>query len=89
MEIPSLKKPQLNIFRRGERKRNIYIQFKDLCIKYIPEMINAGINSLKVEGRMKTLICGKRSRNLQKVIDDYFCDPQLYEEQAFVQGGTE
>lgn len=65
-----------------ENERGTYIfNSKDLCmVEYIPEMINAGINSLKVEGRMKTaLYVATVAGTYRKAIDDYFCDPQLYE----------
>lgn len=65
-----------------ENDRGTYIfNSKDLCmIEYIPELVNAGINSLKVEGRMKTaLYVATVARSYRKAIDDYFDDPDLYE----------
>ena len=65
-----------------ENERGTYIfNSKDLCmIEYIPEMINAGINSFKVEGRMKTaLYVATVAGVYRKAIDDYFEDPKLYE----------
>ncbi|NLL72284.1 MAG: U32 family peptidase [Clostridiales bacterium] len=65
-----------------EDDRGTYIfNSKDLCmIEYIPEMIKAGINSLKVEGRMKTaLYVATVARTYRKAIDDYFEDPAIYE----------
>ena len=54
---------------------------KDLCmIEYIPEL-EMGIDSLKVEGRMKTaLYVATVAGSYRRAIDDYFNDPQLYEE---------
>ena len=66
-----------------ENERGTYIfNSKDLCmIEYIPEMVKAGINSLKVEGRMKTaLYVATVAGTYRKAIDDYFKDPKLYEE---------
>ena len=39
-----------------ENERGTYIfNSKDLCmVEYIPEMMDAGIDSFKIEGRMKT-----------------------------------
>ncbi len=35
----------------------IFLTQKDLCmIEHIPEMIDAGIDSFKIEGRMKTAL---------------------------------
>ena len=65
-----------------EDDRGTYIfNSKDLCmIEYIPEMIKVGINSLKVEGRMKTaLYVATVARTYRKAIDDYFEDPAIYE----------
>ena len=40
------------------RDRGTYIfNSKDLCmVEYIPEMMDAGIDSFKIEGRMKTAL---------------------------------
>lgn len=65
-----------------ENDRGTYIfNSKDLCmIEYIPDIVEAGINSLKVEGRMKTaLYVATVARTYRKAIDDYFEDPKLYE----------
>ncbi len=53
---------------------------KDLCmIEYIPEMIEAGIDSFKIEGRMKTaLYVATVARTYRKAIDDYLKDEKLY-----------
>ncbi len=65
-----------------ESEKGTYIfNSKDLCmIEYIPELVQAGINSFKVEGRMKTaLYVATVARTYRKAIDDYFNDPQEYE----------
>ncbi len=65
-----------------ENERGTYIfNSKDLCmIDHIPELVKAGINSFKVEGRMKTaLYVATVARTYRKAIDDYFTDPVLYE----------
>ena len=52
-----------------ENERGTYIfNSKDLCmIQYIPEILDAGIDSLKIEGRMKTaLYVATSCKNLQK-----------------------
>ena len=47
----------------------------------IPELIDAGIDSLKIEGRMKTaLYVATVARTYRKAIDDYKKDPKLYEQ---------
>ena len=64
-----------------ENERGTYIfNSKDLCmIEHIPELIDAGIDSLKIEGRMKTaLYVATVARTYRRAIDDYQKDPELY-----------
>ena len=66
-----------------ENERGTFIfNSKDLCmIEHIPDLINAGIDSFKIEGRMKTaLYVATVARTYRKAIDDYLKDPALYEE---------
>ena len=65
-----------------ENERGTYIfNSKDLCmIDHIPEMIDAGIDSFKIEGRMKTaLYVATVARTYRAAIDDYLKDPAVYE----------
>lgn len=65
-----------------ENERGTYIfNSKDLCmLEHIPELVKAGINSFKVEGRMKTaLYVATVARTYRKAIDEYYADPALYE----------
>ncbi len=65
-----------------ENERGTYIfNSKDLCmIEHIPEMIEAGIDSFKIEGRMKTaLYVADVARTYRKAIDDYFESPKKYQ----------
>ena len=64
-----------------ENERGTYIfNSKDLCmIEHIPEMIDAGINSFKIEGRMKTaLYVACVARTYRKAIDDYLESEEKY-----------
>lgn len=64
-----------------ENERGTYIfNSKDLCmIGHIPEMIDAGIDSFKIEGRMKTaLYVAAVARTYRKAIDDYFESEDKY-----------
>lgn len=66
-----------------ENERGTYIfNSKDLCmIEYIPELIEAGIDSFKIEGRMKTaLYVATVARTYRRAIDDYLQSPELYRE---------
>ena len=60
-----------------ENERGTYIfNSKDLCmIEYLPQMIEAGIDSLKVEGRMKSLLyAASVARTYRMAIDDHFSE---------------
>lgn len=64
-----------------ENERGTYIfNSKDLCmIEHIPDLVEAGIDSFKIEGRMKTaLYVAAVARTYRKAIDDFFTDPELY-----------
>ena len=66
-----------------ENERGTYIfNSKDLCmIEHIPELIEAGIDSFKIEGRMKTaLYVATVARTYRKAIDDYLTSPEKYKE---------
>lgn len=65
-----------------ENERGTYIfNSKDLCmIEHIPELIDAGIDSFKIEGRMKTaLYVAVVSRTYRQAVDDYLEDPEKYQ----------
>lgn len=54
----------------------------DLCmVGHIPELINAGIDSFKIEGRMKTaLYAATVARTYRKAIDDYMESEEKYQD---------
>lgn len=65
-----------------ENERGTYIfNSKDLCmIEHIPELMESGIDSFKIEGRMKTaLYVATVARTYRKAIDDYLESPELYQ----------
>lgn len=64
-----------------ENERGTYIfNSKDLCmIEHIPEMISAGIDSFKIEGRMKTaLYVATVARTYRRAIDDCLESEEKY-----------
>ena len=64
-----------------ENERGSYIfNSKDLCmIEHIPELLEAGIDSFKIEGRMKTaLYVAAVARTYRKAIDDCLRSQELY-----------
>ncbi|MBR3898546.1 MAG: U32 family peptidase [Bacilli bacterium] len=54
---------------------------KDLCLaRYIPEIINLGVDSLKIEGRMRSIYyIATVIKVYRKLIDDYCQNPKEYE----------
>lgn len=65
-----------------ENERGTYIfNSKDLCmVEHVPEMIEAGIDSFKIEGRMKTaLYVATVARTYRRAIDDYRKSPECYQ----------
>jgi len=66
-----------------ENERGTYIfNSKDLCmIEHIPEMLDAGIDSFKIEGRMKTaLYVATVARTYRRAIDGALTSKEAYEE---------
>ena len=64
-----------------ENERGTYIfNSKDLCmIEHIPAICQAGIDSLKIEGRMKTaLYVATVARTYRKALDDYYESEEKY-----------
>lgn len=64
-----------------EDDRGTYIMnSKDLCLlEHLPELIEAGISSFKIEGRMKSVFyVATVVSAYRKVIDAYFDDPESY-----------
>lgn len=65
-----------------ENERGTYIfNSKDLCmIEHIPDLVDAGIDSFKIEGRMKTaLYVATVARTYRIAIDDYLESPEKYQ----------
>jgi len=65
-----------------EDDRGSYIfNSKDLCmIEHIPEIIESGIDSLKIEGRMKSInYVASTVKVYREAIDSYYASPENYE----------
>ena len=65
-----------------EDSRGTYIlNSNDLCmLKYIPDIIDAGVSSAKIEGRMKSVFyVATVVSAYRKAIDSYYDDPDNYE----------
>ncbi|QSX09620.1 U32 family peptidase [Alkalibacter rhizosphaerae] len=66
-----------------EDERGTYIfNAKDLCLIHrIPELIRAGVDSFKIEGRMKSLFYVSTVTNVyRQAIDAFMADPEGYKE---------
>ena len=66
-----------------ENERGTFIfNSKDLCmVEHMEDILTSGIDSLKIEGRMKTaLYVATVARTYRMAIDDYFENPKKYEE---------
>ncbi len=64
-----------------EDERGTYLyNSRDLCmIEHVPELVDACLDSWKIEGRMKTaLYVATVTRAYRQAIDDYFEDPEKY-----------
>ncbi|WP_125154650.1 peptidase U32 family protein [Clostridium rectalis] len=68
-------------FKVNEDDKGTYIfNSKDLCmIKYIPDLVEAGINSLKIEGRMKSsYYVAAVVKSYREALDSYLSNPKEY-----------
>lgn len=66
---------------RQEEKRYVHLlNSKDLCmIDHIPDLMDAGIDSFKIEGRMKNILyVASVTRAYRKAIDEYMENPAIY-----------
>lgn len=66
-----------------ENERGTYLfNSKDLCmIGHIPDLVNAGIDSFKIEGRMKTaLYIATVARTYRRALDDYLESEEKYKQ---------
>ncbi|MCI9595167.1 MAG: U32 family peptidase [Lachnospiraceae bacterium] len=66
-----------------ENERGTFVfSSRDLCmIEHIPELMEAGIDSFKIEGRMKTaLYVAAVARTYRRAMDDFVKEPGLYRE---------
>ncbi|WAW15632.1 peptidase U32 family protein [Peptostreptococcus equinus] len=63
-----------------DERGTFFFNSKDLCmIEYIPQIIDAGITSLKIEGRMKTAYyVATVVRAYRMALDEYYKNPQSW-----------
>ena len=63
-----------------DERGTYFFNSKDLnMIRHIPELIKAGADSIKIEGRMKSVFyAAMTTRSYRNAIDSYYNDPQNY-----------
>ncbi|MFR1028412.1 MAG: peptidase U32 family protein [Clostridium sp.] len=66
---------RVNICRLRKTRGTYIFNSKDLCmIEHIPELVEAGVDSFKIEGRMKTALYVAVVARTYRQVDDYFED---------------
>jgi len=75
------KRPGIYMPIHEDEKGTYIFNSKDLCmLEHVPELVDAGITSFKIEGRMKTAYyVATVVKAYRDAIDDYFKDPKIYE----------
>ena len=78
------KRPDLPIPIEQTELGTFIMSSKDMCtIEHIPELIEAGINSFKIEGRMKSVYYTSLITNAYRIaIDAFYADPEGYKVDA-------
>jgi len=74
------KRPDEQMEITEDQQGSYILNSKDLCmIEYIPELVGAGINSFKIEGRMKSVhYVATVVRAYRRALDSYLGDPDNY-----------
>ena len=71
----------MEIYDDEDGKGSFILNSKDMCmIKHIPQIVESGIMSFKIEGRMKTPhYVATATKTYKEALEDYLADPALYE----------
>ena len=79
-KIVEEKRPDIPLPIEENELGTFIMSSKDMCtVELIPELIKAGINSFKIEGRMKSAYYTALVTNAYRIaIDDYFKNPDEY-----------
>lgn len=74
------KRPDMPIPLEGNERGTFIMSSKDMCtIEHIPELVQSGINSFKIEGRMKSAYYTAVVTNAYRMAIDSYCeDPENY-----------
>ncbi|MBQ8551722.1 MAG: U32 family peptidase [Clostridia bacterium] len=79
-EITEEKRPDNRVPVIENERGTFFLSSKDMCmIEHIPELMESGIDSFKIEGRMKSEYYAAVVTNVYRMaIDRYFADPEHY-----------
>ena len=80
LEIEEEKRPGESIPLMQTENGTFIMSSRDMCmIEHIPELIEAGIDSMKIEGRMKSAYYTAVTANAYRMaLDSYYRDPSAY-----------
>lgn len=80
IEVTEEKRPDGRVPIEEDIGGTYVMSSRDLCmIEHIPELIEAGIDSFKIEGRVKSAYYGAVTANAYRIaIDRYIADPEGY-----------
>ncbi len=78
--IAEVKRPDEELTLEHDERGSYILNSKDLCmIEHIPELVKAGINSLKIEGRIKgSFYTAVTTKAYREAVEMYYVDPDHY-----------
>lgn len=79
-EIHEVGHPERSLELEEDSRGSYLLSSRDLClIEHIPELVEAGINSFKIEGRIKgAYYAAAVTRVYRQALDAYFADPEAF-----------
>ncbi len=79
-EICEIKRPDIRLTALENERGTFIFSSKDMCmIEHIPELVNSGINSFKIEGRVKSAYYTAVTTNAYKTeLMKYLAEPDNY-----------
>ena len=79
-KVAEEKRPDIPLDITGDSRGSYFFNSRDLCmIDHIPDLIGAGLSSLKIEGRVKSAFyVATVVKAYREALDSYFTDPDSY-----------
>lgn len=80
-QITEASRPNAPLMIEEDERGTYFMNAKDMCmIEHIPELVRAGIHSLKIEGRMKGMLyAAMTARSYRQATEAFVRDPEHYE----------